>query len=285
MDGSMNAISVRHEEDAFDTAGGRLFERRWLPEGVVRADVAIVHGYAEHSGRYAYAGEALARRGYAVHALDLRGHGRSDGAAACVGSFREYLDDVGAFLARVRQRGQGRPLFILGHSMGGAIVALLLVVDRPAVRGAMLSGAVVTSSGMPRVVRAIYKLIGRIAPRLPLTKLKAADVSRDPDVVARYDSDPLVYRGRMRAGLVAATVRATERIDRDAPSIATPMLIMHGAADALAKPDGAKALYERIASSDKTLKLYDGLYHEILNEPEKDQVIADILAWLDARSS
>ncbi len=276
---------MRHEEDAFDTADGRrLFEQRWLPDGTVRAHIAIVHGYAEHSGRYAYTGEALAQRGYAVHALDLRGHGRSDGDRAYVRSFDEYLVDVRAFLARVDKRADGRPVFLLGHSMGGAIVALLLAIGHPALRGALLSGAAISSEGTPRIVRAIIGLLGRIAPRLPLVKLKASDVSRDPAVVEKYDTDPFVYRGRVRAGLAAAMSRAIRRIERDAPSITLPLLIMHGTADALAKPAGSIALHERAGSADKTLKLYDGLAHEILNEPEKDQVIADIVSWLDARS-
>ncbi len=275
--------AIRHEEDAFDAADGlRIFEQRWLPEGEAKAHVAIVHGYAEHSGRYGYTGEALARLGYAVHALDLRGHGRSDGDRAYVRSFAEYLVDVRAFLARVDGRAGGRPAFLLGHSMGGAVVALILAVDHPTLRGALLSGTAISPA--PRIARAIIALLGRIAPRLPLIRLKASDVSRDPAVVEKYDNDPLVSRGRIRAGLAAAMSRAIQRIERDAPSITLPLLIMHGSADALANPAGSIALHERAGSADKTLKLYDGLAHEILNEPEKDQVIADIAAWLDARS-
>jgi acylglycerol lipase len=281
----MTTAAVRREEDTFNAADGRrLYEQRWLPEGEARAHIAIVHGYAEHSGRYAHVGEALAQRGYAVCVLDLRGHGRSDGDRAIVRSFDEYLADVRAFLSRVRARGAGRPLFLLGHSMGGTIVTLELAVDHPQLAGAMLSGGVLTSSGTPRIVRAIFGLLGRLFPRLPLVKLKAEHVSRDPDVVRRYEEDPLVYRGRIRAGLAAAMGRAVRRIERDAPSISVPLLIMHGAADELAPPEGSSLLYERVASADKTLKLYDGLYHEILNEPERDQVVADIAAWLDARS-
>jgi lysophospholipase len=117
-----------------------------------------------------------------------------------------------------------------------------------------------------------------------MVKLSAADVSRDPDEVAKYDSDPLVYRGRIRAGLAAAMGRALERVRRDTPNITTPLLIMHGTADALTQPENSQRFYDRVASPDKTLKLYDGLYHEILNEPERDLVIADIAAWMDARA-
>jgi alpha-beta hydrolase superfamily lysophospholipase len=198
----------------------------------------------------------------------------------------EYLLDMQAFLARVRERAGAQPMFLLGHSMGGAIVALALCVDPPGVRGVLLSGAVLPVDGGfgSRIQRWIALALGKLAPRLPTIKLKSSDVSRDPHQVAKYDSDPLNYRGRIRAGLAAAMTRAVDRIKHDAPQITMPLLIMHGAADALASPDGSIAFHERIASADRTLKLYDGLYHEILNEPERDQVIADIASWMDARA-
>ncbi|MHB8377904.1 MAG: alpha/beta hydrolase [Dehalococcoidia bacterium] len=278
--------TVRTQEGSFAAAGGlRLFERRWLPDGEPRAALAIVHGYAEHSGRYAHVGEALAGRGYAAFAFDLRGHGRSDGARAFVRSFGEYLADLRIFLARVSAAAPGRPLFLLGHSMGGTIVALAAVAAPPPVEGVLLSGAGLTLAGAPRLSQAVMLAFGRIAPRLPLRRLAAADVSRDAEVVRAYDEDPLVYRGRMRAGLVAAMIRAVRRIDAGMEDVTLPLLIMHGTADALTEPEGSRELYGRARSADKTLKLYDGLYHEILNEPERAQVIGDIAGWLDARLS
>ncbi|HEY7801927.1 MAG TPA: lysophospholipase [Dehalococcoidia bacterium] len=276
--------TVRPEDDTFTTADGvRLFERRWLPKGAPKAALAIVHGYAEHSGRYAYVGEAIAARGYAVHAVDLRGHGRSEGPRAFVRSFDAYLADLRAFLDRVRATTPGAAVFLLGHSMGGTIVALAAVADRPAVEGILLSGPV-TVRNAPRLFERVINVIARVAPMLPLTKLAAGAVSRDPDVVRRYDEDPLVYRGRMRVGLLAAMLRAARRVDSGIAKMSLPVLFMHGTADQLTTPEGSRDLYERAASSDKTLKLYDGLYHEILNEPERDEVIADIAAWLAARA-
>jgi alpha-beta hydrolase superfamily lysophospholipase len=276
--------TVRTEDDTFTTADGvRLFERRWLPKGAPKAALAIVHGYAEHSGRYAYVGEAIAARGYAVHAVDLRGHGRSEGPRAFVRSFDAYLADLRAFLDRVRATTPGAAVFLLGHSMGGTIVALAAVADRPAVEGILLSGPV-TVRNAPRLFERVINVIARVAPMLPLTKLAAGAVSRDPDVVRRYDEDPLVYRGRMRVGLLAAMLRAARRVDSGIAKMSLPVLFMHGTADQLTTPEGSRDLYERAASSDKTLKLYDGLYHEILNEPERDEVIADIAAWLAARA-
>ncbi|MDE3095390.1 MAG: lysophospholipase [Chloroflexota bacterium] len=280
------AQTVRTREGAFAAADGlRLFERRWLPDGEPRAALAIVHGYAEHGGRYAHVGEALVGRGYAVFACDLRGHGRSDGPRAFVRSFGAYLADLPVFLDRVRTAVPGRPLFLLGHSMGGTIVALAAVAAPPSVEGVLLSGAGLTLAGAPPPLQAAMLALGRIAPRLPLRRLAAADVSRDPEVVRAYEEDPLVYRGRMRAGLIAAMIRAARRIGAGMEDVTLPLLIMHGTADALTEPAGSRELYARARSADRTLKLYEGLYHEILNEPERAQVIDDIARWLDARSS
>jgi alpha-beta hydrolase superfamily lysophospholipase len=276
--------AARGEENTYvDGDGRRTFERRWLPAGETKAAVAIIHGYAEHSGRYAWMGERLARAGYAVHALDLRGHGLSDGERALVASFREYLDDVAEFLTRVRARAADAPVVLLGHSMGGRIVTLALVTDRPAIAAVVLSGPALDAGGGQRVLAPIFALLGRWFPRLSVVSLPADKVSRDGDIVRRYETDPLIYHGRMKAGLLAAAVRAGQRISRDDQSIAVPMLIQHGGGDQLASPEGSARLHARVASVDKTLKLYDGLYHEIYNEPERDRVLDDLIDWLDER--
>jgi alpha-beta hydrolase superfamily lysophospholipase len=286
---SENAV---HSEDvALGSADGtRLHARRWLPPGAPRAVLAIVHGYAEHLGRYEHVAAYFAARGYAVYAVDLRGHGESEGARVRVRSFAEYLDDMDALLGYARAQHPGAPLFVLGHSMGGAIVALSLVTRPADARGFLLSGPVLPNpqaSLLKRigaaVVERIALVIGRIAPGFGLRTLDAAMVSRDPGVVARYDSDPLNYRGKVPAGTVAAMLRAVRAVERRVDRVTQPLLIAHGGADALASPDGSRWLYEHAPSADKTLRIYDGLYHEILNEPEQEQVMAEIASWMDAR--
>ena len=274
---------MRRTSSTFPTSHGlTLFERHWLPEGSPRADVVIVHGYAEHSGRYEHVGTLLADRGYAVHAFDLRGHGRSGGRRVFVRSAAEYLDDLDAFLARCRNGD--RPLFLLGHSMGGTIVTLEAIERAPVVDGLILSGPALTANGASPILARIVLLLGRFLPRLRLRKLDAAAVSRDPAVVAAYESDPLVDRGKMYVGLAAAIMRAQRVIDRDVARIRLPLLVMHGTEDQLANPQGSRSLHERASSPDKTLHLYAGLAHEIFNEPEQGEVLADLLAWLDART-
>ena len=275
---------MESQEFTFETSRGlRLFERVWLPDGMPRADVAIVHGYAEHSGRYAHVAAYLVDRGYAVSAFDLRGHGKSEGPRVLVRSFNEYLDDLDAFLARVRARAGSRPLFLLGHSMGGGVAALAEVTRRPPIDGLLLSGASTDTAPAPRIVVGLTRLLGRFLPRLKLTKIASSTVSRDPAVVAGYDTDPLNYRGRVTAGLAAAMIRATKTIRENAEKLDMPLLIMHGSEDALVPVEVSRTLYDRASSRDKTLKIYDGLYHEILNEPEQLTVLADIADWIDAR--
>lgn len=275
---------MRSSTGTFESRDGHpMFEQHWLPEGTPQADIAIVHGYAEHSGRYEHVGAHFAERGYAVHAYDLRGHGCSGGERVLVRSFDEHLDDLQTFLARARH--PGRPLFLLGHSMGGTIVALAAAERRPDVSGVLLSGAVLNSpSGAQAVIATVMALVGRLFPRLRLSALDSATVSRDPRVVAAYDADPLVYRGKIPLGTVSAMMRAVRRVRKRAVAVDRLLLIMHGTADALVSPDGSRWLHEQAGSRDKTLKLYEGLYHEILNEPEQLDVMADIAGWMEERA-
>jgi len=278
---------MRTTEGTFETIDGlTLFERAWLPDGDARAVLVIVHGYAEHSGRYQHVGEALAARGYAVETLDLRGHGKSGGDRAIVRSFSRFLADLRRFVARVRQRHPGLPLFVLGHSMGGTIVTLYAIHDQPAVEGIVLSGpGLVARGGISQLLAPVYSAVGKLAPNLPLAELKAETVSRDPAVVEAYDNDPLVYRGKIKAGMLRAFDEALGRIGDGMETVSAPLLILHGTADELTEPDGSRRLYDRARSADKTLRIYNGLAHEVLNEPEKERVIGELLRWLDAHSA
>ena len=276
---------VTNTEGAFDGANGlRLYRQSWLPEGSPRAALIIVHGYAEHSERYTWVGTQLAEAGIAVHAYDLRGHGYSEGPRVLVKSFNEHLDDLSLFLEAVREESGDVPLFMLGHSMGGCIAALYAAVRQPEIAGLILSGPAVKMPGRAlRVVGKVMGVVARVRPGLGVRTLSASAVSRDSEVVEKYELDPQVYRGKIPAATVAAMGRAIPRIDLDAHQIRMPVLFIHGTADELCDVAGSQHLYEHISSSDKTLKLYEGLYHEVLNEPEKETVLGDVRAWLEAR--
>ena len=273
-----------HSTGTYESDDGlRLFEQEWSPEGTPKAGVVIVHGYGEHTGRYVHVAEELTRNGYAVSTFDLRGHGRSQGdPRTFVRSFDEHLDDLERFLSRVRERHSGRPLFLFGHSMGGTIATLFAIARQPEIRGLLLSGASLKlSDNYSLSLITLAKIISLVLPKLRLIKLDASAVSRDAEVVREYVTDPLVYHGGIPARTGAEMNRAMERIRQRMETLEVPLLIMHGTCDLLADPEGSRQLYYRAESDYKDLRLYEGLYHEILNEPEKAQVLADMVEWLD----
>ncbi len=276
---------ITHEEDKFQTSNGlSLFEQRWQPTTEAKAVIIIIHGLAEHSGRYVHVAEYLVNHGYAVAAFDLRSHGQSDGKKTFIRSFDDFLSDVDLFLKRVRERHPNQKLFLLGHSMGGTITTLFALTRKPDVKGIILSSATLKLSDTisPFLVR-ISAVLGKLAPKLTTITIDSSAISRDPDVVKKYDTDPLVYRGGIPARTGAEFNRAIKLIQGQMELVTLPLLILAGTADRLSDPAGSQQLYERAQAKDKTLKLYDGFYHEVLNEPEKEMVLSDIVRWLEAR--
>lgn len=281
------------ETGSITTADGlTLFTRSYLPDSAARAAVIVSHGYAEHSGRYEAFAEVLAAHGYAVYALDHRGHGHSDGNSggngdgkrASVRVFDEYVDDLARFIDRVRETRPHLPRFLFGHSMG-ALVALQLVLEQPEkVEGLVLTGAYLENAVKtpPPLLRAA-KTLSRLAPNLPVQGLDTDALARDEAVVEAYRNDPLVYHGKVRARLGYEMLRSGPYVLERATSITVPVLLQHGSADRMAAPAGTQAVFEALGSDDKTLKMYDGAFHEILNDYGKEQVIADMLEWLRAR--
>ena len=282
----MDQQMLTHVEGQFEARPGvMLNEQWWLPAGVVKGLVVIAHGIAEHSGRYAHVAEYFGRHGYAVGSFDLEGHGKSTGKRAYIQSFDHLLDDLELFLARARARAGEKPLFLLGHSLGSGMVAWFMI-DRSlaGVRGALLSGSLVTmGSSVPVWMVKAVKVLGALTPNLPLLKIDHSTISRDQAVMDSYDNDPLNYRGKVLARTGDQINRALQYVQANMPRIQLPLLIVQGAQDRLVDPAGSRLLYEKAGSTDKTLKIYEGLYHEILNEPEKEQVMDDMLAWMDAR--
>ena len=272
-----------HAEGALTTSDGViLYTQSWCA-AQPKATIALIHGIAEHSARYKHVGEYLAEHGYTVHTMDLRGHGRSPGKRILVRQMEEHSKDVASFLTWVRQKAAGTPLFLLGHSMGGLIVTYYVLSQSPQLTGVILSAPALKLSSVSPMLIAIGRLIAKVAPGLPMATLDLAAISRDPVVLKANADDPLVHRGGIPAATGLAMVQAVAYVQRQMENFRLPVLIVQGTADRLVDPEGSKQLYARAQSTDKTLKLYEGLYHEVLNEPEKDQVMADMLAWLDQR--
>jgi acylglycerol lipase len=275
---------MSHKETRFSARDGlSLYEQCWLPEGPIKAVLVMVHGVNEHSGRYARLAGDLNRNGYAVYMMDLRGHGRSDGARVMVRSFDDYLSDVEVLLERVAEREPGKPLFLFGHSMGGAIVTLLAITRPPKVRGLILSSpALLIAGGVFPVLRKLASFFSAVWPSLRLVGIGCRFISHDQAVVEAFRADPLVYHGKMPVRTGAEILRTADLIQKQMESIQLPLLIIHGTGDYVTDPNGSRQLYARAKSEDKTMQLYPGLYHEVFSEPEREQAVTDLLAWLDA---
>ncbi len=261
--------------------GLELFTQSWRPASP-RGAVVLAHGYAEHSARYAALAYFLAGHSFAVHAIDHRGHGKSAGERANVTVFRAYVNDLERFVEQVRQEQPELPYFLLGHSVG-ALVASQFALERPH----LLAGLILSSpylknaASVSPILLRLSGLVSRLLPSLPTVKLDTRLLSRDPEAVSAYTSDPLVYTGGAKARLGSEMLKAGADVLARAGDLQPPLLIVHGLADGVADPEGSRLLYERSGSADKMLKLYEGGYHELFNDLERVQVMDDVLAWLE----
>lgn len=274
---------MRTDEGRFTgQAGVGIHWQAWLPDGDPKAVIVVAHGFGEHIGRYGNLVDAVVPRGYAVYGPDHRGHGRSEGHRALIDRHEWLLDDLDRVFALAAEAHPGVPVFLLGHSMGGNIALGSALRGRQRLAGLVLSGPAVTTHGVPRLLRLLARVLGRLFPKLAVTKLPAAGVSSDPAVVAAYEADPLVHHGKMPAGTGAALMATAERYPAQLPSLTVPLLVVHGSADTLVSVESGRTAHALAGSADKTLKVYDGFAHEVMNEPGRAEVLADITAWLDA---
>ncbi|MGH2857373.1 MAG: lysophospholipase [Solirubrobacteraceae bacterium] len=276
---------MTHSEGSLTGIGGlALAWQRWAaPER--RALVVIVHGAGEHGGRYEHVAHRLVGEGFDVWALDHRGHGRSDGARALIDRVDHAVSDLDAFVVQASAAAAELPLFMLGHSMGAMIALRYCLSHQDRLAGLVLSGALAALEGVSAPLRAVGRLLSVVAPRAPLIAIEPALISRDPAVVEAYRADPLVHHGKLPARTAAEIADAVESFPGTVGAITLPTLIVYGTADALCPPAGSTMLGERIGADDLTVTAYEGLFHEVLNEPERERVIADVLGWLSARTA
>ncbi len=276
-----------HGEGFFNDAQGRpIFHQHWLPDDAPRAVAIFVHGLGDHSGRYTNLVNALAPLGFALYALDHIGHGKSAGQRVYVDSFDEYIVTLKQFYDMTTGWQPGLPIFLFAQSMGSLIAALFLTAYPQSVAGAILcSPAAKPPTSLGSATIALGRVASRLAPRVGVAALDASGVSRDPAVVAAYRNDPLVYTGKVTARLGAEILNSMQRLERDAPKITVPLLILQGTADRMVNPEGSELIYRLASSTDKELRRYEGLYHEVFNEPERDLVLHDVVEWLNAHLS
>lgn len=276
---------MNRSERSFDGYGGvRIVYDVWTPETAPRAVLVLSHGLGEYARRYDHVAKRFGEAGLVTYALDHRGHGRSGGKRVLVRDIHEYTADFDTLVGIATREHHGLKCIVLGHSMGGGIV-FAYGVERPDNYDLMvLSGPAVAAQDQVSPLLALAaKVLGAVVPGLPAQELDVDAISRDPAVVAAYKEDPLVYHGKVPAGIGRALLLVGETMPQRAPALTAPLLVVHGEQDRLISVAGSRRLVECVGSTDVELKIYPGLYHEVFNEPEREQVLDDVVSWITAR--
>jgi alpha-beta hydrolase superfamily lysophospholipase len=274
---------MRHRElNAAGIGGINLYAQAWLPEAAPRAVIVVSHGLGEHGGRYETLARELVQRDHAVYAVDHRGHGRSSGPRANIERFAHLVADFCAFTERCAGEHPATPVFMLGHSMGGAVAFASALRQQHRLQGLVLSApALATGQAVPRWQEMFVRLLSLVAPDTGALALPPDAVSRDPSVVARYAADPLVHHKAIPARTLVELLRAMQGFPASAPGLRLPTLVLHGTADKLVPLAATQPVYRAFGTRDCVVQLYEGLYHEVFNEPERERVTADLLRWLE----
>jgi len=280
---------VEHVDGCLDGVEGvELYWQGWLPSlessaGPPRGVLLICHGMGEHSGRYATVVDALVPDGWAVYGLDHRGHGRSGGVRVHLRHYADFLADLDTFRRMVATRNETRP-FLLGHSMGGQIALAYALDHQDDLAGLVLSAPALQAPPVPRAVRAVATALARVTPRLRRAVVDLATISRDEAVVTDYRTDALVHQGHPTIALSLALAEQMTVLPARVRDLRLPLLVQHGTDDRICPPDGSRALAESVGTDDLTVRWYDGLWHEIYHEPERERPLADLREWLDRRA-
>ena len=280
---SAPSVPVVHQEGHL---AGDIYWQGWRPDGEPKAVVVIAHGASEHSGRYRYVVERLVPEGYAVYGVDHRGHGKSPGARAQIERMKLVIEDLDHLIDLARGEHPGKKLFLLGHSMGGTIAITYAIVHQEKLDGLALSAPLAAMEAAPAPLRMVAKALSVVAPNTGVFQVGADKVSRDADEVRAYEQDPLNHHGKLPARTVQELVETVARFEADSAKLTLPLLVMIGTADTLAPPAGGQMVHDNASSTDKTLKTYDGFYHEIFNEPagDRERPLDDLAAWLTERT-
>lgn len=282
-------MAYQNSKDYFHSAADQtpLFWQKWIPDGAVNCVLVFQHGLGEHCGRYQNLLEAMEGTGTACYAMDARGHGMSDGKKGHVQPFYLFADDLHQFVEMVKEEQKIDKVFLLGHSLGGVIAIDFALQHQSSLKGLILSapGIQAYMNSYLKAARLMAKLLTTIAPALTLgANLKLDYLSHDTQVIADYKADPLVH-GRASPALGYAMFNIHKKIYAQAADLTIPLLIIHGTGDKITNPKGSERFYQLAGSVDKTLKLYNGLYHEMINEIPiaKAEVLRDISAWIEQR--
>jgi len=281
-------MSILYAESNFITPDNfQIFTNSWLPEGDAKAVVIMVHGHAEHVGRYAHIGEFLAENQYAVFGLDHRGHGRSSGLRIFFETISQPVEDLKYYLDRIQQQHPDKKMFIYAHSMGTLIALMFALKHQDLLAGLIVSGtAIHAHTTVPALIITGGRIVSQLAPKARLIRLGegAEDLTHDEAAIENLRNDPLVDRGNMRIGMAATLIDTGIAVEAKTTSLRLPLCMIHGADDKITPLSGAQHLYVHASSTDKTLKIYPNMRHEPHHEIGKEAVLEDLRQWLDERT-
>lgn len=268
---------------SFEGVGGlKIAMKSWPAAGQPRAVMILIHGFNAHSGYMEWPAEQFAANGLACYALDLRGRGESEGERFYVENFSDYLGDVDRLVNIARSEHPGLPIYVLGHSAGGVIATSYVFEHQDEIAG-LICESFAYDVGLPHLVQLALQGVGYIAPHLHVFSLNNADFSRDPLAVERMNNDPLIHKESQPAETAAEMLKAADRLTENFKKFTVPVFIIHGTEDKATRPAGSEKFFDLAASTDKTLKLYEGHFHDLLADVGKEEVMADIQSWIDAR--
>jgi len=272
---------MQHNSGSFKAADGTsIYTEHWLPEGETWAVVVISHGVGEHVARYEHVAARLVADGFAVYGLDHRGHGKSEGVRAYYDDFNQPVNDLKQYIDQVQAAPPGKKIFLYGHSLGSLIALVFTLRHQRNLSGLIISGTPLEiEAGEPKLLIALAGLLDRLIPQAAITPLPTSYLSTDPELVRAYENDPLVYHGNVRVRIGHQIVQNSRMVKTRLSEITLPLLVIHGAEDKICPPAGSETLYRGAGSTDKTLKLYPGMFHEIHNEIDKATVLNDVAAW------
>jgi len=274
---------MQHSEYFWTTRDNvKIYGQEWKPEGKQKAAIAMVHGLGEHSGRYEHVAEAFTAAGYSLTAFDLRGHGKSEGVRGHAPSYALIMEDITHNIGLAREHFPGLPVFIYGHSLGGNLTLYYCLTQKPQLKGAIVtSPGLATAAPVPAVKLALGKMMYNLMPAMQMDNgLLRSGLSRDPEVEKKYSADPLVH-GKISARLALDLINNGKFIVDHAAEFPIPLLLMQGTGDLLVNPPMTKKFANAAPLAKITYKEWDGMYHELHNEPEKAQVLKAMTDWLD----
>ncbi len=261
-----------------------IYYQGWLPDGEVKAVLFIVHGVGEYVGRYTNVINHFVPLGYAIYGVDHIGHGKSGGEREMIKHFEDYTQNLEIFYKMVSTWQPDKPIIIYGHSMGGLISSLYLIDHQADFKAGILSAAAAkVPDNINGFTIAMGKILSKISPKFGLIALDTNYLSHDKAVVDAYNTNPQVFHGKMPVRLSAEMLPAMMHVAEEFHKVTLPLFILHGGGDKIVEPEGGKLLYEKAGSTDKTLKIYEGLYHEVHNEPEREVMFQDLEEWLENR--